>query len=83
MQHSYETLQFEARNLKMMWDRAERQFTVEGFDRKQAEGSYDWFEGAAEQFMLAAAQAGMFPPIKGPEESELRRLRAAAKKKEN
>jgi hypothetical protein len=82
MQHSYETLQFEARNLKMMWDRAERQFTVEGFDWKQAEGSYDWFESAVEQFMLDAAKAGMFPPIKGPEESELR-LRAAAKKKEN
>jgi hypothetical protein len=76
MQHTYETLQVEARNLKMMWDRIERQFTAEGFDRKQAEHSYDWFEGTVEQFLLAATQAGMFPPITGPEESEQRRLRS-------
>jgi hypothetical protein len=84
MQHNYETLQIEARNLKMMWDRVERQFTAEAFDRKQAERSYDWREAAVEQFMLAATQAGMFPPITGPEESE---LKAAAElrpmKKEN
>jgi hypothetical protein len=43
MQDSYDTLQIEARNLKMMWDRVKRQFTAEGFDRKQAERSYDWF----------------------------------------
>ena len=53
MQHTYETLQVEARNLKMMSDRIERQFTAEAFDRKQAERSYDWFEGAVEQFLLA------------------------------
>jgi hypothetical protein len=37
MQHNYEPQQIEARNLKMMWDRVERQFTAEGFDRRQAE----------------------------------------------
>ena len=48
MQDSYDTLQIEARNLKMMWDRVERQFTTEGLDRKQAERSYDWFEEVVE-----------------------------------
>ena len=84
MQDSYDTLQIEARNLKMMWDRVERQFTTEGFDRKRAERSYDWFEEVVEQFMVTATQAGWYPPITGPEESE---LKAAAElrpmKKEN
>ena len=71
MQHSYDTLQIEARDLKMMWDRVERQFTAEGFDPEQAERSYDWFEEAVEQFMVTARQAGWYPPITGPEESEL------------
>jgi hypothetical protein len=73
MQHNNETLQIEARNLQMMWRRVERQFTAEGFDRQQAERSYDWFEDAVEQFMRDATQAGMFPPVSGPEESELKR----------
>ena len=71
MQDSYDTLQIDARNLKMMWDRVERQFTTEGLDRKQAERSYDWFEEVVEQFMVTATQAGWYPPITGPEESEL------------
>jgi len=75
MRHNYETMQIEARNLQTLWERAERQFTAEFFDRQLAERSYDWFEGAVEQFMVDATEAGMLAPIRGP---KLRWLGGAA-----
>jgi hypothetical protein len=76
MLHNYETLQIEARNVKMMWERVERQFTAKGFDRQLAKRSCDWIEGAVEQFIVDATEAGILPPIRGSEEGELRWMRS-------